>query len=159
MKPRKLIENCPGSMQCILCTCRTRKSKNYFLRLGLVGGVKPRKLIENCPGSTQRILCTCRTRKSKNYFLKIIFSMKFWSIDSSIYIEVLRLHFEVLLHLSSRLDKTTPVHQDNVIFFFQFSLQKFLELIWYCVYVWVRKRTEIATPFKKTLDTTTLSVL
>ena len=45
------------------------------------------------------------------------------------YIEVLRLHFEVLLHLSSRLDKTTPVHQDNVIFFFQFSLQKILELI------------------------------
>ena len=45
--------------------------------------MKPRKLIENCPGSTPRILCTCRTRKSKNYFLKIIFSMRFSSIDSS----------------------------------------------------------------------------
>ena len=51
--------------------------------LGLVGGVKPRKLIENGPGSMQCILCTCRTRKSKNYFLKIIFSMRFSSIDSS----------------------------------------------------------------------------
>ena len=33
VKPRKLIENGPGSMQCILCTCRTRKSKNYFLKI------------------------------------------------------------------------------------------------------------------------------
>ena len=36
VNPRQLIENCPGSMQCILCTCRTTTSKknseNYFFQ-------------------------------------------------------------------------------------------------------------------------------
>jgi hypothetical protein len=33
VKPRKLIENCPGSMQCILCTCRTTTSRKKILKI------------------------------------------------------------------------------------------------------------------------------